>query len=57
MKGTPMDNDENIELHALETIERNLSVDATPERDVTSGFEVFSPSGFMVFSPSGFMVF
>ena len=52
-----MENDENIELHALETIERNLSVDATPERDVTSGFEVFSPSGFMVFSPSGFMVF
>ena len=52
-----MDNDENIELHALEAIERNLSTDEAPERDVTSSFEVFSPSGFMVFSPSGFMVF
>lgn len=52
-----MDNDENIELHTLETIEQNLSTDTAPQRDVTSGFEVFSPSGFMVFSSSGFMVF
>jgi hypothetical protein len=51
-----MDNDD-IELHELETIERNLSTEVAPERDATTGFEVFSPSGFMVFSPSGFMVF
>jgi hypothetical protein len=54
----PMDNTENIELHELETIERNLSGDVTPENNTTSdGFMVFSASGFMVFSASGFMVF
>lgn len=51
-----MDNDDDIELHELETIERNLSTEAMPERDATTGFEILSPSGFMILSPSGFMI-
>ena len=51
-----MDNDD-IDLHELQTIERNLSTEPAPERDGTNGFEIFSPSGFMIFSPSGFMIF
>lgn len=50
-----MDNSEDIELHELETIERNLS-DAGSERDATDGYAVLSASGFMVLSASGFMV-
>lgn len=50
-----MDNDD-IELHELEIIERNLSTEVAPERDATTGFEILSPSGFMILSPSGFMI-
>jgi hypothetical protein len=50
-----MDNDD-IELHELETIERNLSTEIVPERDATTGFMMVSPSGFMMVSPSGFMM-
>ena len=42
-----MDNDD-IELHELETIERNLSTEVVPERDATTGFMIASPSGFMI---------
>ncbi len=53
-----MDTDDDIELHALETIEQNLSVERTREQhEASDGFMVFSASGFMVFSASGFMVF
>jgi len=52
-----MENTEDIELHELETIERNLNRDATAEGDATPGYAIFSPSGFMIFSPSGFMIF
>ena len=54
-----MDISEDIELHELETIERNLSCDGAGERDAqhgTDGYAVLSPSGFMVLSASGFMV-
>jgi hypothetical protein len=50
-----MDNDD-IELHELEIIERNLSTEIAPERDATTGFMIASPSGFMIASPSGFMI-
>jgi hypothetical protein len=50
-----MDNDD-IELHELETIERNLSTEVAPERDAPTGFAILSPSGFMILSPSGFMI-
>ena len=43
-----MDNNEDIELHELETIERNLSDDAGGERAATDGFMAPSASGFMV---------
>ncbi len=52
-----MDTDDDIELHALETIEHNLSVDRANEHEASDGFMVFSASGLMVFSASGFMVF
>jgi hypothetical protein len=52
-----MDNTEDIELHDLETIERDLSGDWTPERDATEGDAVLSPSGLMSLSSSGFMMF
>jgi hypothetical protein len=51
-----MDNSEDIELHELETIERNLSGDAAAERDAAEGYAILSPSGFMILSPSGFMI-
>ncbi len=54
-----MDNNEDIELHELETIERNLSGDIASERealDATSGYAILSPSGFMILSASGFMI-
>jgi hypothetical protein len=51
-----MDNSEDIELHELETIERNLSSDVASEHDATDGYAVLSASGFMVLSASGFMV-
>jgi len=54
-----MYNNEDIELHELETIERNLSEDTTSEReplDATSGYAILSPSGFMILSASGFMI-
>jgi hypothetical protein len=40
-----MDNDEDIQLHELETIERNLESDQPPEHDAVSGFMVLSASG------------
>jgi hypothetical protein len=51
-----MDNDDDIQLHELETIEHNLESEQPPEQDAASGFMVLSASGFMVLSASGFMV-
>jgi len=51
-----MDTENEIELHGLETIESNLSVDKS-EEDESDAFMVFSASGLMVFSASGLMVF
>ena len=50
-----MDNDD-IQMHDLETIEQNLDSEKPPEQDAASGFMVPSASGFMVLSASGFMV-
>ncbi|HTV22342.1 MAG TPA: hypothetical protein VMG12_26825 [Polyangiaceae bacterium] len=51
----PIDNDDALELHALETIEQRLSEDAAVEADA-DGFSVASASGFLVPSASGFLV-
>jgi hypothetical protein len=51
-----MDNTEDIELHELETIERNLNGEAPSEHEATEGYAILSPSGFMILSPSGFMI-
>ena len=51
-----MDNNEDIVLHELETIERNLCGDAPSERDVSEGDAGLSPSGLMSLSASGFLM-
>ncbi len=51
-----MDTDDDIQLHTLEAIEENLSVER-PLQQSADGLMVFSASGLMVFSASGFMVF
>ncbi|MDF3069273.1 MAG: hypothetical protein K0R38_4874 [Polyangiaceae bacterium] len=58
-----MNNDDDIEVHDLKTIEARLCVDPLTtveahdsESAPTSGFMVGSASGFMVGSASGFMV-
>lgn len=51
-----MDNSEDIELHDLETIERDLSGDCASERDASEGDAVLSPSGIKSLSASGFMM-
>ncbi len=43
-----MDNSDDIELHDLETIERNLDTEQTGSADAVDGFMVLSASGFMV---------
>lgn len=50
-----MENTEDIELHELETIERNLSGEVAPDNEA-EGYAILSPSGFMILSPSGFMI-
>jgi hypothetical protein len=52
-----MEIEDDIELHELETIERNLSTEPTTAQEAAAGYAIFSPSGFMIFSPSGFMIF
>lgn len=49
-----MDNTEDIELHDLETIERDLSGDGASERDASDA--ISSPSGLMSLAASGFMM-
>jgi len=57
-KGTSMNDCDDIDLHELETIERNLSGDAgeRDSRDATSGYAILSASGFMILSASGLMI-
>jgi hypothetical protein len=50
-----MENTEDIELHELETIERNLSGEVASDQEA-EGYAILSPSGFMILSPSGFMI-
>jgi hypothetical protein len=52
-----MDTDNDIQLHALETIEENLSVDRSTEAEGTDGLMVYSASGLMVYSAAGLMVY
>jgi hypothetical protein len=51
-----MDTDDDIQLHGLETIEQNLSVDKPQEHATSDGFMMVSASGFMMVSASGFMM-
>lgn len=53
-----MNDCDDIDLHELETIERNLSGDAgeRDSRDATSGYAILSASGFMILSASGLMI-
>ena len=51
-----MDNTEDIELHDLETIERDLSGECGSERDASEGDAVWSASGLKSLSASGFMM-
>jgi hypothetical protein len=51
-----MEKTEEIELHALETIEHNLRVEAVRETDASDGAVVSAESGFMIVSASGFMI-
>ncbi len=52
-----MDTDDDIQIHALATIEENLSVDRAPEAEASDGLMVYSVSGLMVYSASGLMVY
>lgn len=49
-----MDNTEDIDLHDLETIERDLSGES--EHDASQGDAVLSASGLKSLSASGFMM-
>ncbi|HEX2871848.1 MAG TPA: hypothetical protein VHP33_11340 [Polyangiaceae bacterium] len=49
-------NDDDVELHELETIECNLSAEQQAEGDATDGLASQSASGFMMASASGFMM-
>jgi hypothetical protein len=49
-------NDDDIELYELETIECNLSVEQPAERDSTDGLASQSAGSFMMASASGFMM-
>jgi hypothetical protein len=51
-----MDNTEDIELHDLQTIERDLSGDWASERDAKEGDAVSSTSGLMSLSATGFLM-
>jgi len=51
-----MNNIEDIELHDLETIERDLSCDCASERDASENDTVVSPSSLMSLAVSGFMM-
>jgi hypothetical protein len=49
-----MDSDDDVQLHELESIERNLSTDEV-ESD-GDGFLITSASGFLITSASGFLI-
>jgi len=51
-----MNNNDDIDLYELETIERNLSVEQPAEREATDGIASQSANGFMMASASGFMM-
>lgn len=51
-----MNNDDDIDLHELETIECNLSAEQSAERESTDALASQSASGFMMASASGFMM-
>jgi hypothetical protein len=51
-----MNNNDDIELYELETIECNLSAEQPAERESTDGLASQSASGFMMASASGFMM-
>jgi len=51
-----MNTDDDIQLHGLETIERNLSLEGPPEHETSDAFMMVSASGFMMVSASGFMM-
>jgi hypothetical protein len=58
-----MDRNDDIQLHGLEQLERNLATEKTVDSDDTvsaetspNAFMIVSPSGFMIVSPSGFMI-
>ena len=43
-----MENNEEIELHELETIERNLGIESTPECAEPNDEALASPNGFLI---------
>jgi hypothetical protein len=51
-----MDNNDDIELYELETIECNLSAERSAQRDSTDGLASQSANSFMMASASGFMM-
>lgn len=51
-----MNTDDDIQLHGLETIERNLSLERPEEHEASEALMVVSASGFMDTSASGFMM-
>jgi hypothetical protein len=51
-----MDNTEDIELHDLETIERDLSGDCASEHEAREGDAALLPSGLKSLSASGFLM-
>jgi hypothetical protein len=53
---TSMNSHEDIDLHELETIERNLSVENPEAAPAAEDFLVASASGFLVVSASGFLI-
>ena len=56
-KGKPdMNDNDDIDLHELETIECNLSTEQPAERESSDGLASQSASGFMMASASGFMM-
>ncbi len=51
-----MERDDDIELHALETIEQNLGSGRISDGESSEAGTGASPEGFMINSPTGFMI-
>jgi hypothetical protein len=51
-----MNSDEDVQLHELESIERNLSTDEVESDGAGDCFLITSASGFLITSASGFLI-